>query len=182
MFIDYYSILQIERSASKIEIRTAYKKQAIKWHPDKNIGLDTTVKMQIINEAYLILNDDEARFRYDIEYTRFMHFKNAKKNSEEEKKKETQKEQYQSQQSKPTEEEKSQEWTFEKTYKFDDEILKRWIENAKKQAAANIKDMIIEFRDSSIIGFGTFFKRALVSIISVFIFSVIATLIFKSCG
>lgn len=183
MFIDYYSILEIAQSASKVEIKSAYKRQAIKWHPDKNIGQDTTEKMQKINEAYLILNDDEARLRYNVEFDRFINFQNAKKQAAEQKRQEKKKyEQSQNQQSKQREEEQKHERTEEKSYKFDDEILKRWMENAKKQAAANIKDMIIEFRDSSIIGFSTFLKRALASIISVFIFSVLATIIFKSCG
>ena len=178
MFIDYYSILEISPSSTKEEIKSAYKKQAKKWHPDKNHGQDTTKKMQEINEAYLILNDDEARCRYDIEYTRFINFQNAKKKSEEKKQEKTSSEQSQRQQSKQPEEEQKQEWTEEKSYKFDDEILKRWMENAKKQAAANIKDMIIEFRDSSIIGFGTFFSTAFFVIIKYVIFAIIMSIIF----
>ena len=63
MFRDYYAILVISQSASRVEIKSAYKKQAIKWHPDKNQGVDTTQRMQEINEAYLILNDVSSLIR-----------------------------------------------------------------------------------------------------------------------
>ena len=61
MFIDYYELLEIDSSASPVDIKSAFKKQALKWHPDKNPGIDTTEMMQRINEAYLILKDEEAR-------------------------------------------------------------------------------------------------------------------------
>ena len=68
MFIDYYSILEVDNESSFEEIKSAFRKQCIKWHPDKNLGKDTTEKMQLINEAYLILKDSEARAKYDIEW------------------------------------------------------------------------------------------------------------------
>ena len=67
MFIDYYSIFEVDKESSFEEIKSAFRKQCIKWHPDKNAGRDTTLKMQEINEAYLILKDEDARKRYDIE-------------------------------------------------------------------------------------------------------------------
>ena len=71
MFVDYYAILEISFDATQLEIKAAYKKQALKWHPDRNIGLDTTLRMQQINEAHLILKDAEGRERYDKEYKRY---------------------------------------------------------------------------------------------------------------
>jgi len=71
VFIDYYSILNVDNKADSEDIKKAYKRQAIKWHPDKNPGKDTAREMQQINEAYLILGDPDARKRYDIEYTLF---------------------------------------------------------------------------------------------------------------
>ena len=68
MFIDYYAILNVGFDADPAEIKTAFKNQALKWHPDKNPGVDTTQRMQLINEAYLILKDFDARQRYNIEY------------------------------------------------------------------------------------------------------------------
>ena len=71
MFIDYYSILNVDHKANSEVIKKAYKRQAIKWHPDKNLGKDTSREMQQINEAYLILGDPDARKRYDKEYALF---------------------------------------------------------------------------------------------------------------
>ncbi len=71
MFKDYYKILGIEPNATQEEIKKAYRSQSMRWHPDKNPGVDTTAKMQDINEAYNILKDAATRARYDAEYARF---------------------------------------------------------------------------------------------------------------
>lgn len=77
MFTDYYSLLSIHTVASIDEIKKAYKEQAVKWHPDRNPGKNTTERMQMINEAYLILKDTEARQRYDREYALFRKYQQS---------------------------------------------------------------------------------------------------------
>ena len=67
MFKDYYQILDVSFSASKEEIKKAYRKMSLQWHPDRNPGADVTEMMQDINEAYKILNDDISRAKYDKE-------------------------------------------------------------------------------------------------------------------
>lgn len=63
---DYYKILGVERNASKDEIKRAYRKLALKTHPDRNPG-DKKAEEQFkdINEAYQVLSDAEKRSRYD---------------------------------------------------------------------------------------------------------------------
>lgn len=63
---DYYSILGITRSASDIEIKKAYKKLAMKYHPDRNPGDKTAEsKFKAVGEAYEVLSDSEKRRTYD---------------------------------------------------------------------------------------------------------------------
>lgn len=70
-FKNYYSILGIVPQATNKEVADAYKTIAKKWHPDKNKGMDTTVQMQTISEAYEILKDNEKRKTYDLEYYKY---------------------------------------------------------------------------------------------------------------
>jgi curved DNA-binding protein CbpA len=175
MFKDFYAILEIAHSATLAEIKSAYRTQAMKWHPDKNRGMNTTKKMKEINEARLILTDDEARIRFDREYIRFTSFQQekekAKKTEEpkqrqyENKKQETGEKTHGNKAERPKEE--------YATYHFADEILKKWMENARKQSIQNVQEMITEFRESSIAGFGTFFKTAIMTILIGIIFFVI---------
>ena len=90
MFKDYYKILEVSQNATDEEIKKAFREQAIKWHPDRNQGTDTTLRMQEINEAHLILKDKEARTRYDIEYNKFKQYqeKQQKTSTEHQKTKE----------------------------------------------------------------------------------------------
>jgi molecular chaperone DnaJ len=60
---DYYKILGIEKSATKEEIKKAFRKLAHKYHPDKGGGDES--KFKEINEAYQVLSDDRKRAEYD---------------------------------------------------------------------------------------------------------------------
>jgi curved DNA-binding protein len=72
---DYYQTLGVGRSASEAEIKKAYRKLALKFHPDRNPGSkEAEEKFKDINEAYQVLSDTEKRRRYDTlgeSYTRW---------------------------------------------------------------------------------------------------------------
>jgi len=60
---DYYSILEVDKKASKDEIKKAFRKLASKYHPDKKTGDEA--KFKEISEAYAVLSDDKKRAEYD---------------------------------------------------------------------------------------------------------------------
>ena len=63
---DYYDILGISKGASDAEIKKAYRKKAIKYHPDKNPGNEEAEAMfKKAAEAYEVLRDSQKRARYD---------------------------------------------------------------------------------------------------------------------
>jgi len=64
---DFYEVLGITRTSTDDEIRKAYRKLAIKWHPDKNPGnqAEATEKFKLISEAYEVLSDPAKRKEYD---------------------------------------------------------------------------------------------------------------------
>jgi curved DNA-binding protein len=62
---DYYEILGVPKSASEAEIKSAYRKMALKHHPDKNKEKDAEAKFKEINEAYQVLSDAQKRKTYD---------------------------------------------------------------------------------------------------------------------
>ncbi len=63
---DYYEVLGVSKSASDDEIKKAYRKLAVKYHPDKNPGdKEAEKKFKEINEAHDVLSDKQKRARYD---------------------------------------------------------------------------------------------------------------------
>lgn len=62
---DYYDVLGLKKSASAAEIKSAYRKLALKYHPDKNKADDAEAKFKEINEAYQVLSDEKKRQTYD---------------------------------------------------------------------------------------------------------------------
>jgi DnaJ-class molecular chaperone len=132
MFKDYYKILEVSQNASEAELKKAFREQAIKWHPDRNIGVDTTSRMQNINEAYLILKDKDARARYDTEYSKYMAYVSVIITKED---------------SNPFHTENEQKSTVD--YQVEDDVLKRWINNAKRQAVSLAQQSIRDFKGVS---------------------------------
>jgi molecular chaperone DnaJ len=62
---DYYEILDVPRTASKEELKKAYRRLAHQYHPDVNKDVSADEKIKEINEAYEVLSDDDKRARYD---------------------------------------------------------------------------------------------------------------------
>jgi DnaJ-class molecular chaperone len=109
---DYYAILNIDSNASNECIKKAYRKEASKWHPDKNKSPEATQRMQLINEAYLILSDKEARDRYDQEYQHYRDFKEQSYSNS------------------------------KQDYSFNDDVLNNWVNNARVQAKEMAKQSL----------------------------------------
>ncbi|MCG6206471.1 molecular chaperone DnaJ [Rhodopseudomonas sp. HC1] len=62
----YYETLEVERSADESTLKSAFRKLAMKWHPDRNPGdASSEVKFKEINEAYEVLKDGDKRAAYD---------------------------------------------------------------------------------------------------------------------
>ena len=62
---DYYEVLNVSKDASKEEIKKAYRKLALKYHPDRNKAPEAESQFKEISEAYAVLSDDEKRNQYD---------------------------------------------------------------------------------------------------------------------
>lgn len=62
---DYYDILGVAQSASLDEIKKAYRKLALAWHPDRNKAANAHEKFKEINEAYAVLSDPKKKETYD---------------------------------------------------------------------------------------------------------------------
>src|SRR3979409_484190 len=62
----YYETLEVDRNADESRLKAAFRKLAMKWHPDKNPGDATSeVRFKEINEAYEVLKDGDKRAAYD---------------------------------------------------------------------------------------------------------------------
>lgn len=62
---DYYDVLGVTKSASSSELKSSYRKLALKWHPDKNKESGAEAKFKEINEAYEVLSNPEKKAKYD---------------------------------------------------------------------------------------------------------------------
>src|SRR3989338_7072976 len=64
---DYYDILGVSKGASAEEIKKAYRKQALEWHPDRHKDDKEAAEKRFkeINEAYQVLSDPQKRSQYD---------------------------------------------------------------------------------------------------------------------
>src|SRR5688572_21904946 len=62
---DYYDILGVTKSVSSTDLKSAYRKLALKWHPDKNKESGAEAKFKEINEAYEVLGNAEKKAKYD---------------------------------------------------------------------------------------------------------------------
>jgi len=120
MLSDYYLILELEPNATKADVKRAYRRLANRWHPDKNRDDDTTDHMKLVNEAYLILNDTDARQRYNLQYSIY-------KNSQH------------------SDTLNASNINTRTSSHGNDEVLNRWMKNARKQAEAMIRESASDF-------------------------------------
>ncbi|XP_012214579.1 dnaJ homolog subfamily B member 6-B isoform X2 [Linepithema humile] len=65
--VDYYKVLEVQRNSSSADIKKAYRKLALKWHPDKNPDdlEEANRRFKEISEAYEVLSDEKKRRVYD---------------------------------------------------------------------------------------------------------------------
>lgn len=133
MIKNHYETLGVGFNAERRAIKRAYRKLALEFHPDKNKSPGSHDKFIEINEAYLILYDDEARKRYDKEYHyNFTSRREPKTDyfvkTEKQRKSDTQR------------------FDNERSFQtYEDEDLNRWSKNAREQAESLAKMAFNEF-------------------------------------
>ena len=70
MILDYFEILEVDKSASQADIKKSFRRLAAKYHPDRNTSEDAIERFQHIQESYSVLSDPKKRTKYiEQEYT-----------------------------------------------------------------------------------------------------------------
>lgn len=172
MFIDYYEILDIDISSTQAEVKSAFKKQALKWHPDRNPGANTNEQMRLIIEAHLILKDPEARKRYNVEYLKYNSFKQSQQKQKQTSSTEKQKEE---------KNETKQKTKTSEEYSMSDDILNRWMENAAKQASEYLTQTLEDFKGIASVGAKTFVNELVPRLIIGIFIIIFLSFLARSC-
>lgn len=140
MIPNYYKTLGVSKNATKVEIKKAYRKLALQFHPDRNKAANAHEQFVEINEANLILSDDEARAKYNREYEYYFERNSNPYSSS-------------SSQSKKNQEDIQKQGSYDRQSQrqdrgysnFDDEELNRWAKNARQQGENFAKMAFDEF-------------------------------------
>lgn len=161
-FINYYEVLEVAEDATQADITKAYRRAAMKWHPDRYKGPDATDKMALINEAYCILRDPEARSKYDQELFRYK--------------------QYQESFTKPEShshfEENNSRETASDEYVYQDKTLEEWIRQAREKGKKLALQSLEDFGSIAMTGTKEFFSSFFTTFIWMFVIGVIVLLLF----
>jgi curved DNA-binding protein CbpA len=140
VFRDYYKTLGLQSTAKKEYIKKAYRKLVLEFHPDRNKSPNAHEKFIKINEAYLLLYDDEARQKYDREYNYYFSQHKEQEGANNVHSKET----YERTQNNNKKTEQEQ--------KFRDSDLNDWADKAKNQGAEYAKMAFDDF-SKMVLGF-----------------------------
>lgn len=177
MFKDYYKILEISPDEDFAAVKAAYRKQALKWHPDKHPNMDVKSIMQDINEAYAILKDSQKRARYDEEYKFFRESQYSNSNP-----KDTQSSSEQSYKQNYSNQNHNKEYWHEYHYEYDvkNEELKEDIRSAREYASKLVDEFFSELKRNSKLAVEGAWEGAKDYIYSL-IFLIILGLIIRAC-
>ncbi len=169
MIPNHYHTLLLTPSATKEEIKKAYRLLALKFHPDKNKSSDAHEKFIAINEAYLILYDDEARTKYDKEFPYYRAYETKTESTSS-----PQQHQYEQQQ------QEAAKTTYQKQSEpqFQDEDLNQWTRNARQQGESFAK---MAFADFSKLILGIV-KETGFQLVNAFLVMLGAMLLMGGCG
>lgn len=161
-FINYYEVLGVAEDATQSDITKAYRRAAMKWHPDRYKGPDATDKMALINEAYCILRDAEARSKYDQELFRYKQYQASFKMPETESRFEDS----------DTQQATSQEYVYQ------DKTLEEWIRQAREKGKKLALQSLEDFGSIAMTGTKEFFSSFFSTLFWTFLVGLIVLLLF----